>query len=203
MRKVRLSPPRKTLTGWRHQRYFGWRPELQIDVARRHRKRSSVPYGEEPRCSWRVEITVGDVCNCNETYTWRPDVKLKRSSRELVKTAKERRSSESELEKKENNRRMLKTREHVRGKKVVCGLVFIQQKITNSHVNFPIMSRCRAWIWEVSRCGLEFFLIPLETIMFSWQVAISSSSWRDQFGATNHVTAYFFWFCICIPQQAS
>ena len=63
MRKVRLNPPRQTLTGWRHYRYFGWRPQLQVEVARRHRKRTSVPYGKEPRCSWRVEITVGDVCN--------------------------------------------------------------------------------------------------------------------------------------------
>jgi len=37
-------------------------------------------------------------------------IQLKRSSRELAKMAKGRRSSESELEKKENNRRMLKTR---------------------------------------------------------------------------------------------
>jgi len=56
------------------------------------------------------------------------------------------------------------------------------------------MSRCRASIWEVS---LEFFLIPLETIMFSWQVVISSSSWRDQFGATKHVTTYAVYPCPC------
>ena len=36
------------------------------------------------------------------------------------------------------------------GKKVVCGLVFIQQTIKNNQLNFPIMSRCQAWIWEAS-----------------------------------------------------
>ena len=34
--------------------------------------------------------------------------------------AKERQSSKSELEKKENNCHMLKTRKHVHGKEVVC-----------------------------------------------------------------------------------